>query len=76
MGLVEIYSWEFLGGIFVIFMEVNLFVFYENVGVYMVLLKVNGLLGEFEIVKEGVVEVLLRFNFNFDFMIDGFSVSF
>ena len=75
-GSVETYSWEFPGGTPATSTEANPSVFYENAGVYTVSLKVNGPLGESEIVKEGAVEVLLRPNPNFDFTIDGLSVSF
>lgn len=76
MGSVETYSWEFPGGSPATSTEANPSVFYENAGVYTVSLKVDGPLGESEIVKEGAVEVLLRPNPNFDFTIDGLSVSF
>lgn len=75
-GSVEAYSWEFPGGNPATSTEANPSVFYENAGLYTVTLKVNGPLGESEIVKEGAVEVLLRPNPNFDFTIDGLSVSF
>lgn len=75
-GSVETYSWEFPGGTPATSTTASPSVFYENAGLYTVSLKVTGPLGESEIVKEGAVEVLLRPNPNFDFTIDGLSVSF
>lgn len=75
-GSVETYSWEFPGGMPATSTEANPTVFYENAGLYTVSLVVDGPLGQSEIVKEGAVEVLLRPNPNFDFTIDGLSVSF
>ncbi|MBX2873095.1 MAG: PKD domain-containing protein, partial [Saprospiraceae bacterium] len=75
-GSVETYNWEFPGGMPASSTEANPTVFYENAGMYTVSLTVNGPLGQSELVKEGAVEVLLRPNPNFDFTIDGLSVSF
>lgn len=75
-GSVETYSWEFPGGSPATSTEANPTVFYENAGLYTVTLTVDGPLGPSEIVKEGAVEVLQRPNPNFDFTIDGLSVSF
>jgi len=75
-GAVETYKWEFPGGTPATSTEANPIIFYENAGLYTVSLLVNGSLGQSEIVKEGAVEVLLRPSPNFDFIIDGLSVSF
>jgi PKD repeat protein len=75
-GTVETYNWEFPGGTPATSTEANPTIFYENAGLYTVSLSVEGPLGASEIVREGAIEVLLRPNPNFNFTIDGLSVSF
>lgn len=75
-GSIENYNWEFPGGMPATSTAANPTVFYENAGLYTVKLTVSGPLGEAEIIREGAVEVLLRPNPNFSYIIDGLSVSF
>lgn len=77
-GVDEI-MWNFFGGILVIFIDFNLMVSYENLGVYMVILMVSNVFGINVIIQEVIVmiyeEVLVSVSFDLVEIIVMFSVD-